>query len=49
MMERRNGCYRVTAGASYWVHRFQNEYSLNYINRVWAQCRRDAWPPGVRL
>ena len=49
MMERTNGCYRVTEGAAYWVHRFQNEYSLNYINRLWGRCRQDAWPPEVML
>jgi oxygen-independent coproporphyrinogen-3 oxidase len=49
MMERHNGSYRVAQGAAYWVHRFQNEYSLNYINRLWGRCRREAWPPEVRL
>jgi len=49
MMERQNGSYRVTEGAAYWVHRFQNEYSLNYINRLWGRCRQEAWPPEVRL
>ena len=44
-----NGCYRVTEEAAYWVHRFQNEYSLNYINRLWGRCRQEAWPPEVRL
>lgn len=49
MMERTNGCYRVTEGAAYWVHRFQNEYSLNYINRLWGRCRQEAWPTEVTL
>ncbi len=49
MMERKDGCYRVTEGAAYWVHRFQNEYSLNYINRLWGRCRQEAWPPEVTL
>ena len=49
MMERHNGSYRVTEGAAYWVHRFQNEYSLNYINRLWGRCRQEAWPREVRL
>jgi coproporphyrinogen III oxidase-like Fe-S oxidoreductase len=49
MMERTNGCYRVTEGAAYWVHRFQNEYSLNYINRLWGRCRQEAWPSEVML
>jgi hypothetical protein len=49
MMERHNGSYRVTRGAAYWVHRFQNEYSLNYINRLWGRCRQEAWPREVGL
>ena len=34
---------------AYWVHRIQNEYSLNYINRLWGRCRQQAWPQEVRL
>ena len=49
VMTRHDNCYRVTEGAAYWVHRFQNEYSLNYINRLWGRCRQQAWPREVRL
>jgi oxygen-independent coproporphyrinogen-3 oxidase len=49
VVQRQNGSYRVTEGAAYWVHRFQNEYSLNYINRLWGRCREEAWPAEVRL
>jgi len=49
VFERENGSYRVTERAAYWVHRFQNEYSLNYINRLWGRCRQEAWPQEVRL
>ncbi len=41
--------YRIPRRAAYWVHRLQNEYSLNYINRVWGLCRREAWPDAIRL
>jgi coproporphyrinogen III oxidase-like Fe-S oxidoreductase len=49
MVERTDNCYRVTEHAAYWVHRFQNEYSLNYINRLWGRCRQEAWPSEVTL
>ena len=49
MMERVDGYYRVTEDAAYWVHRVQNEYSLNYINRLWSRCQQDAWPSAVTL
>ena len=49
MMERCNGSYRVTPEGAYWIHRLQNEYSLNFINRLWGRCREEAWPREVRL
>lgn len=41
--------YRVTSSGAYWIHRLQNEYSLNYIHRLWGACRNTAWPAEVRL
>lgn len=49
MMERKNGGYRVTQKGAYWIHRLQNEYSLNYINRLWGSCRHKPWPHEVTL
>lgn len=49
MIERENGCYHVTDSGAYWIHRLQNEYSLNYINRLWGSCRKDPWPQEVYL
>lgn len=49
VMEPTESGYRVSERAAYWVHRFQNEYSLNYINRLWGRCRQEAWPPEVTL
>jgi len=49
MLRQENGCYHVTEDASYWIHRVQNEYALNYINRLWGRCRERAWPQEVRL
>ncbi len=49
MVERNNGVYRVTRSGAYWIHRLQNEYSLNYINRLWGTCRSESWPAEVML
>lgn len=49
MLQRRDGAYHVTEDAAYWIHRLQNEYSLNYIDRLWGRCRQEAWPREVRL
>ena len=44
-----NDCYHISPESAYWIHRIQNEYSLNYINRLWGKCREEAWPAEVRL
>jgi oxygen-independent coproporphyrinogen-3 oxidase len=49
MMKRVAGGYKITRRGAYWIHRLQNEYSLNYINRLWGSCRRQPWPEEIRL
>jgi oxygen-independent coproporphyrinogen-3 oxidase len=49
MMEKKNGSYQVTTSGAYWIHRLQNEYSLNYINRLWGTCQKEPWPKQVKL
>jgi len=49
MIDENNGGYKVTNSGAYWIHRLQNEYSLNYINRLWGSCRRESWPTEVSL
>ncbi len=49
LMERTTAGYEVTKPGAYWIHRLQNEYSLNYINRLWGGCRKEPWPKAVRL
>jgi len=49
MMRRITGGYEITPSGAYWIHRLQNKYSLNYINRLWGGCRRQAWPTQVVL
>jgi len=49
MMCRKNGGYEITTAGAYWIHRMQNEYSLNYINRLWGTCRKEPWPMEVLL
>lgn len=47
---RREGTdYRVTDSGAYWIHRLQNDYSLDYITKLWGVCRRQPWPAQVRL
>lgn len=49
MVESEPGGWRITRRGAYWIHRLQNEFSLNYINRLWGTCRREAWPKEVTL
>ena len=49
LVDRENGSYRVTNLGAYWIHRLQNEFSLNYINHLWGACRKEPWPEEVRL
>jgi oxygen-independent coproporphyrinogen-3 oxidase len=49
MMRRIDDGYEISRSGAYWIHRLQNEYSLNYINRLWGGCRQTAWPEKVML
>lgn len=49
LLDQITGGYQVTKAGAYWIHRLQNEYSLNYINRLWGTCRQQAWPQKVVL
>lgn len=49
MIDKKHGGYKITPSGAYWIHRLQNEYSLNYINRLWGTCRRQPWPAEVFL
>ncbi len=49
ILSRENGDYHVNEESAYWIHRLQNEYALNYINRLWGTCRNEAWPTEVTL
>jgi oxygen-independent coproporphyrinogen-3 oxidase len=49
LMARTSEGYAVSKPGAYWIHRLQNEYSLNYINRLWGACRKEPWPETVRL
>ncbi len=49
MIKKKDGSYRITDSGAYWIHRLQNEYSLNYINRLWGSCKKKSWPAEVAL
>jgi len=49
MMSKNSNGYKITDSGAFWIHRLQNEYSLNYINKLWGKCRKEPWPLEVSL
>lgn len=49
MMRRHQKGWSITESGAYWIHRVQNEYSLNYIDRLWGKCRAQPWPAEIVL
>lgn len=44
----RNGGYlTLTEPGAFWLHLAQNYFALNYVNTLWTQARREAWPEAV--
>ncbi len=43
----RDGTLHLTRRGAFCVHLAQNLFSLSYINRIWSQARREAWPEVV--
>jgi coproporphyrinogen III oxidase-like Fe-S oxidoreductase len=39
----------ITSKGAYWVHRVQNEYSLNNIQKIWGTCMSNPWPKEVKF
>jgi oxygen-independent coproporphyrinogen-3 oxidase len=49
MIRRENEIWRVTGFGSVWMHRFQQLFSITYIDELWAQCQAEEWPREVAL
>ena len=39
----------LTKRGTYWIHLLQNQYMLDYIDRVWAVSKKTAYPEEIRL
>lgn len=49
LLSQQDDDYVLSESGSFWIHLLQNVYVLNYINRVWTRCMRDAWPGRISL
>lgn len=39
----------LTSKGSYWIHAFEDYFSINYINKLWGTSRKNAWPNKITL
>lgn len=40
---------RLTDKGTYWIHAFEDFFSINYINKLWGTAKYDPWPERVVL
>jgi len=38
---------RLTDKGAYWIHAFEDYFSINYINKLWGTSRNNPWPEKV--
>ena len=39
----------LTQSGAFWLHLAQNHFALEYVNTLWTQARREAWPQAVAI
>jgi oxygen-independent coproporphyrinogen-3 oxidase len=44
-----NDLIRLTDKGTYWIHAFEDFFSIDYINKLWGTSRNDPWPEKVVL
>jgi len=49
MIRREGSQWHVTEFGAVWMHRLQQLFSITYIDEVWSQCQKEAWPQAVVL
>ena len=37
-----------TKGA-HWIHLIQNYYALSYVNKIWSESKKNAWPEKIKI
>jgi len=43
------GHLELTESGAFWLHLAQNHFALDYVNTLWTQARREAWPQAVAI
>jgi len=40
---------KLTDRGAYWIHAFEDFFSINYINKLWGTSKTDPWPEKITL
>lgn len=48
-LRHKDAAFTCTDRGARWSHRFQMLFSLTFIDEVWTQCQREAWPEQIVL
>jgi coproporphyrinogen III oxidase-like Fe-S oxidoreductase len=40
---------RLTDKGTYWIHAFEDYFSINYINKLWGNSKSNPWPIDIQL
>jgi oxygen-independent coproporphyrinogen-3 oxidase len=44
-----NGQVRLSDKGAYWIHAFEDFFSISYINKLWGMARKHPWPEHIAL
>jgi oxygen-independent coproporphyrinogen-3 oxidase len=42
-----DGVITLTDRGTYWIHAFEDYFSINYINKLWGTLRNEPWPESI--
>ena len=40
---------KINTRGAHWIHLLQNNYALDYVNKIWSASKKEPWPLEVRL
>lgn len=46
-LKRNDDGIQLTNHGSYWIHAFEDFFSISYINNLWGQLRKEPWPKSI--
>lgn len=44
-----NGIISLNQRGAFWIHLLQNQFALNYVNKIWTRCQREPWPLKIAI